>query len=486
MHVSAESVWNRLPKASFCFLGWGIFGIWSTLMYRFPPVEFPGFPSYANGSYEAMTAIVLVGIAAVARWRVGFAPLARHGWAIPLAVTLLFACTCLSFGAAVFGLDSGALVVASLGFGGIGTALMMMLTSEFFGFIHPKRTVLYMAMGWLVASPVTPFFRVLPLGYLWLVMCLIPVVIALCLWRAYRTLEGVIATPSLVVSGRFSFPWLPLVPIVLCAVTKGALMGLVPDGFDVEGANDAGTVFAALVVLGGLTIRGGDLNLRSLWQLGVATMAGAVALFALSVLMGAGQSVFGFASVALSTLSYDVLFILMAAILANLSYRYGVCALWLFAIEHVAHLFARNTGSLAVDVLLGVGDFSLVMIDGVFVVVAVVSMGAMAALFARFSPDSLWGLSIREGDAAGETERLGFVSDDLAERFSLTTREGEILFLCLQGKRPSSIAEELLIEVSTVRTHIKRIYAKLGVHSKDELRILAGLGKSPSEETVEE
>ena len=522
-------MWNRLPKASFCFLGWGIFGIWSTLMYRFPPVEFPGFPAFSNGAYEAVSIVALVIIAVVTRLRMGFAPLARHGWAAPLSVLLLVACTCLSFGAAAFGVESPVLVVCSLGFGGVGTALMMMLLSEFFGFIHPTRTVLYMAMGWLAASLVTPFFRVLPLGYLWVVMCLIPVVIALCLWRAYRTLaeagreeaaadevrivdackgevhpqpqRGSSARLGLsgsshemgarlggsglmtglnpgfaFVAGRsFSFPWLPLVPIVLCAVVKSVLMGLVPGGFDVEGANDTGTLLAALVVLGGLTLRGGDLNLRSLWKLGVAAMAGAVVLFALAVLVGGGRAVLGYASVVLATISYDMLFILTAAILANLSYRYGACALWLFSIEHVAHLVARNAGMLAVDALTGSGGGASIMLDGAFVGAAVVSMAVIAGLFARFSPDSLWGLSLRRDEPADRSERLGFICDELAERFSLTTREGEILFMCLQGKRPSAIAEELLIEVSTVRTHIKRIYAKLDVHSKDELRALAGL-----------
>lgn len=34
---------------------------------------------------------------------------------------------------------------------------------------------------------------------------------------------------------------------------------------------------------------------------------------------------------------------------------------------------------------------------------------------------------------------------------------------------PAQIAKQLVIEVSTVRTHIKRIYAKLEVHSNKSL-----------------
>ena len=50
----------------------------------------------------------------------------------------------------------------------------------------------------------------------------------------------------------------------------------------------------------------------------------------------------------------------------------------------------------------------------------------------------------------------------------LTNREKEILILICNGRSAPQIAEELVVAVSTVRTHIKRIYAKLGVHSRHE------------------
>ena len=50
----------------------------------------------------------------------------------------------------------------------------------------------------------------------------------------------------------------------------------------------------------------------------------------------------------------------------------------------------------------------------------------------------------------------------------LTDRETEILELVASGKSRSKIADELFIEVETVKSHIKNIYAKLDVHSRDE------------------
>ena len=50
----------------------------------------------------------------------------------------------------------------------------------------------------------------------------------------------------------------------------------------------------------------------------------------------------------------------------------------------------------------------------------------------------------------------------------LTTREVEILRLMVAGKRPNAIAEELYLSVNTVRSHLKKILSKLGVHSSVE------------------
>jgi DNA-binding NarL/FixJ family response regulator len=48
----------------------------------------------------------------------------------------------------------------------------------------------------------------------------------------------------------------------------------------------------------------------------------------------------------------------------------------------------------------------------------------------------------------------------------LTKRETQILNLITRGKDRSQIANELFIEIETVKTHIKNIYLKLDVNSK--------------------
>ena len=53
--------------------------------------------------------------------------------------------------------------------------------------------------------------------------------------------------------------------------------------------------------------------------------------------------------------------------------------------------------------------------------------------------------------------------------YGLSTRELEILDLFAQGRSAAWIAENLTISKNTVRTHLRAVYAKLDVHSRQEL-----------------
>lgn len=52
--------------------------------------------------------------------------------------------------------------------------------------------------------------------------------------------------------------------------------------------------------------------------------------------------------------------------------------------------------------------------------------------------------------------------------YQLTPREQEILSLLSKGESYKRIADQLAISIDTVRTHIKKIYEKLHVHSQTE------------------
>ena len=85
--------------------------------------------------------------------------------------------------------------------------------------------------------------------------------------------------------------------------------------------------------------------------------------------------------------------------------------------------------------------------------------------------DLFWGAHDAEGTNRNE--------DDASPA---TAREHEVLGLLAEGRSAPFIAEYLSIERSTAKTHVARIYAKLGVHTRQELISLVlsakGLGSA--------
>ena len=57
----------------------------------------------------------------------------------------------------------------------------------------------------------------------------------------------------------------------------------------------------------------------------------------------------------------------------------------------------------------------------------------------------------------------------MVNRYRLSRREADVLDLLARGRDVPYIAEELVISKNTVRSHIKSIFAKTGVHSRQEL-----------------
>lgn len=66
-------------------------------------------------------------------------------------------------------------------------------------------------------------------------------------------------------------------------------------------------------------------------------------------------------------------------------------------------------------------------------------------------------------------EKLVVNCPDLEAMYGLTRAEHQVMKLLLKGHSSQNIAEALEKSVLTIRTHIKRIYTKLGVQNREQL-----------------
>ena len=78
-------------------------------------------------------------------------------------------------------------------------------------------------------------------------------------------------------------------------------------------------------------------------------------------------------------------------------------------------------------------------------------------------------VALSAGFVSAKDTVLGDRCAAVAADYGLTPREGEVFALLAQGRTVGVIREKLVISLNTARFHTKNIYAKLGVHSQQEL-----------------
>lgn len=69
----------------------------------------------------------------------------------------------------------------------------------------------------------------------------------------------------------------------------------------------------------------------------------------------------------------------------------------------------------------------------------------------------------------GSGDQVDARCDACARKFLLTKREEEVLAYLVRGRSSVYISKDLVLSLNTVKGHVKNIYAKTGVHSKQDL-----------------
>lgn len=228
------------------------------------------------------------------------------------------------------------------------------------------------------------------------------------------------------------------------------------------------------------------LSFKLLWGLEVAVMAVGILLLALfpGSLTGAGVAIINVAD----TFMLGVLWVTLQDVARHSTYHvyaiYG--AAW------AARVVFRNIGRILIGVV-GSSVTALTSLAAVLVFSVALSMVLLLssdALRARplfgarevgaaadspaAGPEPVAEAPEAEENALAEAGESGAHSPEearaeLRERFGLSDRELEVLVPLAQGRSKAYIADMLFISENTVRAHVKRIYAKLDVHNKQEL-----------------
>ncbi len=138
--------------------------------------------------------------------------------------------------------------------------------------------------------------------------------------------------------------------------------------------------------------------------------------------------------------------------------------------QDAALSFARGFAALYLGEAAGIGWGNVIDLVGQtgqtpYVVVACAGLATLFSYLFLFTERDFRALSVIARDA----DRFEDVCLLIAHEHGLSKREAEVLPLALKGRTGERIAAELFISKSTVDTHLRRIYAKTGVHGRQEL-----------------
>ena len=454
---------NRLPHIPVFFLGLGMYRAWIEITYVGSFVNFPTADTAGQDVFDISMVLVMLAIAlfskrlgtlfnrTLAYWLSGTTlSLSTIGiffccWHADLAPLLAWPCAIL---------------------GGFGTGILIAMWSETYSCLNPLRVMLYYSTSLITAALIIYLYRGFSLPWLGIMTFLLPLVSLLCVLLSYRALpESDLPT---VPHYSFSFPWKP----VLLMAVYGFAFGLREVSLYASGSGPHsayGTIVVAACVCICVLIQGERFDFSLIYRIALPLMLGAFLLL----------PSFGFLDVQLSgfclSASYAAFSILIMLILANISYRFGVSALWLFGFERGVRLLSVFLGRKVEELVDFTNVFGTPNDLFVSVLIALMVVAMSLILNSERELSSRWGVTFKKGDdavadaAIRRRQDLALRCSDLARQNQLSQREEEVLLLLAQKKTIAIVERELFIANGTAKAHVRHVYRKLNIHAREDL-----------------
>jgi len=476
--VASPSAKKRVPVLR--ELGFGFWWVW--LMWYFIPQ--PG-SAYSGGADPI--GLVRIGLMAglslaalgimLARGRLS--PLHEHTTVLVVPLGLGSLGT-IVLGLVNYGIIGGAWLFAGALMMGLALSPLAGLWAELFGAQGARPASILVSssvvLGALLYFVVVVISRAIP-GAEIVLLTLMPwlsFVLLIENWKrvtlptAATTHEHAFRLPSVIVGGVFFYGLIYGFMLSLVADAPTPAAGWMTSGtIQVIGAGAAG-----LLLLAGTLMTSREFNLVFAYR---PILPLVVVGFLLLPVVGSGRV--SVAS-AFTVAGYFCFNMLSSIIFADITHRLPAPALAVAATGWGAAATGVGVGVVAYYAVadrLVTGTTSLASVS--LIVVFALVLGSTFLLSDR-NVSSLWGLI---APPSPETRDVSLEAScaDIAEEYGLTPREQEVLVMLARGRNREHIQKALGVSSYTVKTHIKRIYTKLEVHSHQQLIDLTDANRSP-------
>lgn len=257
--------------------------------------------------------------------------------------------------------------------------------------------------------------------------------------------------------------WMPLVAAMLAGFIQGlvwnpsmsqtsALTGLSLRALSIG----IGPLVATIIVLAAVSRSVGILEVRRLQRIGLPV---AMAVLLLYPMVGPSEGLMVDVGEIVPQAGFSMVLILIwnALVIAARQFRGAGTLVWTAS---TALLAASYLGGLLLIAMVGTGgrDLCLVLLTMYLVMLSL-----------SLAQDTQ---TERHGRVADELRPDAFLHrrcEELTAQFGISPREKEVLFYLGRGYNHTYIAKKLFVSENTVRTHVRHIYGKLDVSSREEL-----------------
>lgn len=353
-----------------------------------------------------------------------------------------------------------------------GGALLFCLWAEVFCQMGTTSMVVYGGGSCMAAFFAYCLISTMMQPYAVIATALLPLLSLVCAWASFKIVPS--ERPR-VAQESYPVPWRIVIIMGIAGFLSGCAGTLLGEVSYLGAVHRIwATAFAGAILVYMALRRPGLFDMRTMTR--TCLIAAGVALVMLPL------ATTGFAQVVsfLTKLAYVWFTVFVIAMLANLAYRFDLPSLRLFAIAR-----ACSEGGIFLGVMLreAVGRSSVtldVVILSSAAVIGALIVGVCVLIWrSEKAVNDDWGaagINLESGErVASPRERMIKRCERMAEEYGLTEREREMLLLIGQGKTRTQIEQELFLSQNTVKTHIRHLYGKLGVHSKEEACALIGV-----------
>lgn len=450
------------------FLGMGLWIVWQWCTHSDSTLLFPDVAMAFDFAYSdaAMRVVDLMTMVAIALLWPRLTPITSHRGLMGAG----FACVGLGTVGTIAGLNGAfafPLVISLFsGVAAFGGAVPFLSWAEVYSRLAPNRMMLLGMLSLMLAGCVSFVLTNLVAPYPLAGTVAVPLVSFVLCWlsSAYVPARATPAPDGAAVA-RYEFPWKPVVVMAFAGFTAGL------GSFSLFGQTSDSRMLATFVVgarfLAASLLSGGRVRLG---HFVVAAFALAAAGFVLVALVGVSNPA---PAAFLVMLAYIALCVVGLALLGRTSFAAGVPSLWLFGFGRAASELMMGVGSYAkmIPGVSGIPQSAYAL--AVLAVAGLVCLLPVALLWrSEESRASGWAVAMVDrrtgGRAESEREVVSRRCGELAASHGLTEREKEVLEMLAAGASYQEVCQGLLVSMGTVKTHVRHVYAKLSVHSREE------------------